>query len=393
MKGYRRYIALIGLLFGLLVLLEYLRPKPVDWTETLSRQDKIPYGTYALYNLLPDLFPGLPVQAVQEPIYNLLQDSLAQGNYVFINPAFEVDTLNLNRLLDFVAHGNQVFIATEFMSNALQDTLSVFTYEYHASSPDSTQLHLTGQTQAYTFPGRFYSTALAVDSLQGHRVLGRNGAGHINFLHVPFGEGTFYLHSVPQAFTNYQLLTLQQPDYAAKALSYLPLQPVYWDDYMIRGRFEDTSVFQVLVRYEALRWSFYVALGAMVLFLLFQSKRRQRIIPVLEPPRNTTLDFVKAISGLYFNHGTHKNIAEKQITYFLEQLRLHYHLPTQDLSEELQQRVITKSGAEEVLVQEIFLLIDSILRSDSIGDQTLLRLNNLLENFYDQTAIAHRAKA
>ncbi|OKL40407.1 hypothetical protein A3841_19040 [Pontibacter flavimaris] len=388
MKGYRRYMAIILLLFGALVLLEYFRPKAVDWSLTFSREDKIPYGTYALYELLPGLFPGQRVEPVREPIYNQLQDTTHSGNYVFIQKYFAADSLDTNLLLDFVHRGNHVFIAADEYSEFLQDTLYFDTVFMNTTSPDSTGFYFTSQPeqQVYTFPPNNNSRYIRVKKQAGHEALGRNKAGMLNFMRVPFGEGNFYISSVPLAFTNYQLLTLNQPDYAATALSHLPVQPVLWDEYQNLGREEDQSVLRVLMRHESLTWAYYVALAGMVLFLLFKSKRTQRIIPVLEPPRNTTLDFVKTIGSLYFNHGDHKNIAEKKIAFFLEHLRLHFHLTTHTLDEELRERVVTKSGADAALVNDIFGLIRSITQSKAISAQTLLLLNSHLEDFYKQTS-------
>ena len=65
---------LLGLLalFGAYVALEYYRPKPVDWTPTLINKDKIPYGTYVLYDQLPRLLGTDSVSTSRLPIYNQL---------------------------------------------------------------------------------------------------------------------------------------------------------------------------------------------------------------------------------------------------------------------------------------------------------------------------------
>jgi hypothetical protein len=388
MKGYRRYIALIVLLFGSLILLEYFRPKPVDWTPSFSQKDKIPYGTYALYELLPGMFPGKEVSMVREPIYNQLQDSTMSGNYVFVNRQFEADSLDIGALLRFVHSGNQAFIAAEQFSHLLTDTLQFDTELLSGQSPDSTGLYFPNQPkhQVYTYPPGSAAYFLQMEKGTSYTVLGRNKAGQANFIQVPFGQGYFYISTVPLAFTNYELLTLNQSAYAATALSFLPVQPVYWDEYQKQGRVEDQSVFRVFMRHEALSWAYYLALFTVALFLLFKSKRTQRLIPVIEPLRNTTLDFVKAISSLYFNHADHRSIAEKKINYFLEHLRLQYHVLTHTLDVELCERIIAKSGADGELVNSIFKLIDTIRQSNSISDQTLLMLNKYLEDFYRQTS-------
>ena len=51
---------------------EYTRPKPLDWRQTLSSQDKIPYGTYVLYDGLPQVLGTDSVETLRQPIYNQL---------------------------------------------------------------------------------------------------------------------------------------------------------------------------------------------------------------------------------------------------------------------------------------------------------------------------------
>ena len=72
MTTFRWYLLGIVLLFGGYVALEYYRPKPLDWSPTLSNKDKIPYGTYALFDGLPQLLGTDSVASVREPIYNQL---------------------------------------------------------------------------------------------------------------------------------------------------------------------------------------------------------------------------------------------------------------------------------------------------------------------------------
>ena len=70
--NFRWYLLGLLALFGAYVALEYYRPKPVDWRPTLINKDKIPYGTYVLYDQLPRLLGTDSVQTTRLPIYNQL---------------------------------------------------------------------------------------------------------------------------------------------------------------------------------------------------------------------------------------------------------------------------------------------------------------------------------
>ena len=69
---FRLYLLGIALLFGGYVMAEYNRPKPLNWTPTFANKDKIPYGTYALYDQLPRLLGTDSIEVVRLPVYSQL---------------------------------------------------------------------------------------------------------------------------------------------------------------------------------------------------------------------------------------------------------------------------------------------------------------------------------
>ena len=68
------------------VLFDYYRPKPLDWNPTYQNDDKIPFGTQALYELLPGILHQSSVPTVRLPVYNFLTETKlpARSNYVLI---------------------------------------------------------------------------------------------------------------------------------------------------------------------------------------------------------------------------------------------------------------------------------------------------------------------
>ncbi|GGK87095.1 DUF4350 domain-containing protein [Rufibacter glacialis] len=393
MKGYRFYALLLGVLFTGFVVVEYYRPKPIDWKETFSNKDKIPYGTYVLFDLLPDLFPGQPVTPVRLPVMNQVEEEASQKqptNYVFVNASFRVDSLDLRALLTFVGKGNNAFISAHSFSRRLQDTLGFTTETSPKDKGEALGLTFTHPQLQKNKPVLYawakVNHTLVIKAGTQARVLGQNTTGDANFVQIPFGKGSFFLHSAPMAFTNYHVPAPTQTAYASQALSHLPVQAVWWDEYQKQGPVGDKSVFRVLLSHEPLAWAYYITLAGLLLFVLFESKRTQRIIPVWEKPRNTTLEFVRVMGNLYFNYRDHGVIAEKKINYFLEYLRLHYHETTNVLDEELQERVAAKSGVALSAVAELFRLIHYARAVDRLKEQPLWQLNKHLESFYRQAS-------
>jgi len=112
MTTFRWYMLGLGLLFAAYVAVEYYRPKPLDWTPTLQNNDKIPYGTYVLFDQLPGVLgvPRAEVRTVRAPIYSQIEgvDEDDVPTTVGIDSAATAATIEQDALLeqlDSVANG------------------------------------------------------------------------------------------------------------------------------------------------------------------------------------------------------------------------------------------------------------------------------------------------
>jgi hypothetical protein len=113
--------------------------------------------------------------------------------------------------------------------------------------------------------------------------------------------------------------------------------------------------------------------------MLFNAKRRQRVIPITEPVKNTTVEFAKTIGNLYFIEQNHKDIAEKKIVYFLEKIRKEYYLETTVLDETFINRLHQKTSKEKVDIVKAITKINYIKNSSTLSEKDLVELNTLIE--------------
>ena len=138
-----------------------------------------------------------------------------------------------------------------------------------------------------------------------------------NFARIKYGKGQLLLHTTPIAFSNFHLLREQNVEYAGRVFSHLVEGPIYWDNYsnvsLALARrmndlayynpyktFNDEGPLQYILSQPALAWTWYLGLTLALLYLLFRAKRKQRVIPVLEPNHNTSLEFISTIGRLVF---------------------------------------------------------------------------------------------
>lgn len=213
------------------------------------------------------------------------------------------------------------------------------------------------------------------------KVVAVNDLGLPVTISMPWGKGTIIVNSTPLAFSNAYILAGDNPGFTALSLSLMPKRDLVWTEFYHLGRAEVQSPLRFILTTESLRWAYYLTVGAILLFMFFEAKRKQRIIPVIKPLANTSVEFVSTIGNLYFQNGDHKDIAEKRIAYFLEYIRTKYWLNTQKLNEEFMSALSRRSGTPSETVREIFSRVQQVQARNSITAEELTALNQALEKF------------
>ncbi|GAA4302329.1 DUF4350 domain-containing protein [Compostibacter hankyongensis] len=390
MKGYRNYIVVFVLLLLLYIAAQYYKPVPVDWRVTLSAKDKIPYGSFLVYDNLKTIFPDARVVLQRVPVYNVVNNSTDRHTaYLLIDPELSLTATDEKELLRYVAQGNYVFLAAFTGYGGLADSLHFKRNLAVLPKQDSVKINFTHpvlkRDSSYTFVRSRIDGYFSELDTSRTLVLGENHNGAANFVKIPFGQGAFFIHAAPICFSNYFFLFRQNNRYVTDALSCLPadIGKVYWDEYYKQG---GTTGSQNPLRFFLtdpwLKWAFRVALMLLVVFLLFETKRRQRIIPVWEPPKNTSLDFVRTIGNVYFNHGDNRGIARKKIGYFDDFLRTAFYLSPALPAETLAPELARRSGLSEDGIRQLLGRIAQVRLAEQVSDAVLLDLNRRLTDFY-----------
>lgn len=373
----------------LLTIIKIVEPEEVDWSKSFAKKDKIPYGGYIIYDIAAGLFPDNEVELKELPIYNNLKDKYYyHTNYIFINTNFLPDRLDTEYLLDYVAEGNNVFISAFGIYGDLADSLKIKTFDKFFSE-DSVNINFSladiKSDSGYSyFKGNFenYFSEFDTSLVQ---VLGKNDNDNVNFLRVKYGNGNFLINTVPLAFTNYHLLNSTNIEYVYKALSHLPVQKTFWDDYYKDGNKYSATALQYILSQQALKWAYFIILVSVFLFIFFYGRRKQRIIPLIPPLTNTTLEFVETVGNLYYQQKDYKNIADKRISYFLDYIRSKYLIKTSSFDEEIIRKISEKSSISTGKLNLIFKEIEKITHSQKITEEELININYQIEKFYERT--------
>ena len=230
-KTVKIYIVLLILIFIGVAAIEFSRPKPINWSQTYNETDKIPYGTYILYDQFKKLFPESEVKNIRttpyeyfDALYNW-EDSIydTSGTYITISDYSGLDDVSAQELLDFVSYGNDVFMATNYPTRNIQDSLGIHIKNDYSFSgkADFSFANRKFKNDSITIEkglGNYYFDEL--DSLNT-TVLGYqkfDSIPRINFVKVKYGDGNFFLHLQPVVFTNYNLLKKNNKKYSETVL-------------------------------------------------------------------------------------------------------------------------------------------------------------------------------
>ena len=381
---------LIPIVITLIVItvIKFAQPEEIDWSTSFSRDDKIPYGGYVIYDIAPKLFPENEFFVKEFPIYNILKDQYYYStNYVFINNYFSPDKLDTEYLLNYASHGNNVFISAFGIYGDLADSLKIKTYD-NFFSEDSVNVNFINpdlkSADGYIYLKGNFENYFSQFDTSLVQVLGKNENDNVNIIRIKYGDGNFFLNTTPLAFTNYHLINSANNEYVYKLLSHLPNQKTFWDDYYKSGNKFNASFFQYILSQQSLQWAYYLILGSSILFIFFYGRRKQRIIPIIPPLSNTTIEFVKIVGNLYYQQKDFKNMAEKKISFFLDFIRNKYFIKTGKFDTEVIQKISDKSSIPIGKLRAIFREIDKITHTEKISESDLININYQLEKFYER---------
>ncbi len=393
MKTYKIFIGVSVLLLIVYIIAQINKPKPIDWTVTLSKSDKNPYGAHILYNQLKYIFPNASINSYREPFFSRLHDNYYENAaYIALSPNISTDTLDVAEACQFVENGNYIFISSYDLSKKLRDTLGIkLANTFTLNGKDTTGINFSNPllhtTKNYTskkvLVNEYFDTLKRPDSTI---ILGVTSKGKPNFIRVNCGDGAFFIHAAPLCFSNYFMLHDGNSVYTAKALSYIPasVETIIWDEYYKLGRGGSSTPLRFFLSNPYLAWALWLSTVGLLLYVLFNIKRKQRIIPIVLPLKNATLDFVKTIAGVYFNQKDNKIIAQKKMNYWLDFIRQRFYLSTQYLNDDFVKLVAKKSGVGNGYIESIINYISIVNSSGVVNDKLLLEINATVDEFYKQ---------
>ncbi len=389
----KRILLAFGVALLAIIIIEIVRPKPLDWRESFTAEDNIPFGSFIISEEMESLFNNSTTKIINQDPFEFLRDSIYVQNslYFFVNSSLNFDKRAFEKLSNYVRSGNTVFLSSRNFGAVMQDSLDIDNYSYNYLLEEEIRpAFFSPSFQVDSLPsykkGVYKSIFTAFDTINT-TALGYyynegddNSLEEINFIKVVHGKGAFYFHTLPEAFSNYYLMTGNQ-EYVASVLSYLNPKEIYWDNYLKSGRKVVSSPMRFVLSQESLKWAYYIISIGILFFVIFRVKRTQRISQVIEPLKNSSLEFTKTIGDLHFQHKDFGNIISKKITYFLEKVRSQYYLDTNTLDDTFCEKLAQKSANTFETTQNLINTIKTLKSKSIHTEKDLINFNKLLEEF------------
>ena len=372
------------------------KPKKVNWFPSYALHHKIPFGSYVFNEQLERISDT--IIAVDRPPFEYLKNNSISGTYLFYNGGINYGEQELNSLLNWVSKGNTLVVSAVDFEGKLLDTLNLKTKSINNTDNfnNTHQVKLVNpildHTTIYTYDRPitfFYFNEIDTTNTSILSFIDKQREGSesskttlVNALKQPFGNGEIILNTFPQAFTNYFILNSPNQNYTAGLMSYIDInQPIYIDTYYKTGKKFYTSPMYLFLNTESLKWAYYSILIGVLIYIIFEGKRKQRAIPIVKPLNNQTVDFTRTIANMYYENGKHKDITQHKVQHFLEYIRNTMHLSTSTINHSFIKNLAARSNNSVEDTQTLFKLITSLNQKIKIENEELERLNTLIEQF------------
>lgn len=419
MKASRIFIVVIIALMAVMLLFQVNAPTRFKWDDvSQSYKSKQPFGCYVMDSVLRASLPQ-GYEVLGENIEKYIGKKYKGGKHTFLFTYNSSDIINSidEDLLELIKDGNNVVLAIDdfysfynkdiqeelgFISRSPNSATSVFVYKdilkkelSDSTEYDTVRWHDGGRFTAasYLVNRMFFMGSLELDppfrtlatisSSDDYSYYNNNIVAGIR----DYGKGKVMIVSMPLLFTNYGILDDNIHPLALRLLSECGDLPVVRYDPTLIDKVDDEeqeseSPLRYLLANRPLRWALYLALATLVAFVAFSARRRQRIIPVIKPPVNHMMDFVKRIGGIYFKRHDNVDLLNKKYVTFSNDLRVKamIDIDNEDNIDDELLALSNRTGTPLNELQQQVRDVKDAVKSSKISDRQLQQLIDVMND-------------
>lgn len=362
MKGLQVF-GIIVVVFAAIIGLSMLNSKrDFEWNPTFEYDDDEPFGCKLFDKMVASSMGNrYYVDHHSEWAHNLVKQKYSEPQgWLFLQYKLSLNLNETDHLLSLARRGDCVMVVSGSFGTSLLDSLllyesadnwllSIRSLEEEMSHHDASDYIVWADGKHDPFPVApvMNSVSLVVRSdsliykvLAVNRYVSRGEqikiatpshklTSHIAAISIKYGKGEIILVSTPLMFTNYGMLSGRGSQYIFRLLSHFgdkPVRRVQLKTHSTQSEDSLLALLDYIQEQPPLWWAWCITMLLIILFMLTNFRHRQRIIPVVTPPQNHSLEFVRLIGTLYAQQGNHTDLVEKKYRYTAERLRRELHI-------------------------------------------------------------------
>lgn len=403
-----------------------------DWQESYDPYSEKPYGL----DLLPAVLEAhFGEDTYQELARNWNPEQLADYDaatsiYVAVAPGLLYTQTEADSLLSFANRGGRVVVACKALSHKLIEPLTedsclfgrdLTTYYY----TQSTQTLTTAKGKSFEWP----TISRVVDEFKYGETIYRNseclpGAtdliGRILdqeensdssriqpwMIRIPHGSGSIDYLSMPLMLTNVYAVDSVGRQGIQAILDFYPssASAILYDrerrSSVRRVNYENNpqeifgggsgtgDLLEHMLGQLPVALAWYSLLLGFIAFLIFGAKRRQRVIPLIQPRKNTTHDHLEKISMLYLANPNNSLMSAKQLALFEAYCGRRFGLSPLRKAEDLE-KMKRMPGINSASLDSLLRYQNTINRKQTVSPGGLVQLVRILQDLYKSLGRKH----
>ncbi|MBA2614052.1 MAG: DUF4350 domain-containing protein [Bacteroidetes bacterium] len=391
-KGNKKFVYIFCGIFAVVIAVQYFLPKPTNWSRTYLSKDKAPFGCFAIYNLMENVY-SKSYKINNKTLYNLNNEQNKKTSLVLVNDNISFNKNDIRSLFEFLNKGNTVFISANLFNGAIADTFHIKTDQNYADYFESVDSLIKKEgikikLAACNYKKTSFSYSRVASSAYFRnfdstrfKVLADLGKDKACLIVGNVGKGKLYLMTVPDVFGNYFIVNDPNRKFVYAMLSLIKNDELVWDEYYKTYNVTNYSFIKFVLENDSLYAAYLLIIFILIFYMIFEGRRRQRAIPIIEPPRNSTLEFINVVGHVYYNSKNHQSIAAEKIKFFYEGVRRKFNVNTNQINDEFLNEISVLSGIEKKLIRQLFVYCEKLKEPVEITENELIELNRQIHNF------------
>lgn len=173
--------------------------------------------------------------------------------------------------------------------------------------------------------------------------------------------GKLIVTTMPLVFTNYGVMdsdARKLSEYMSSFFKGRKLYRLHEEKNKKSVMEEEDGDFKYIMSQPPLKWAFYIILGLLVVYMVFNSRRRMKAIPVHKIDEDTTLQFAKVLGTFYYHQDNHVPFLMKKYDKLKSTLQSRYGWDVDKMeASDLINRLYVITEIKKERIAKLFILI------------------------------------